>query len=157
VLNAWIDGVDAKIAWHSCLGAGYGNTFRTVEDALPRVLERWQEVKVQQYALDFALRDMVDVHALKQLEPDREVQAGVIDIRSLYIETDDEIVRRIHKVLEYIEPERVYLTTDCGLKALPRFVAFEKLKALVRAANRVRAELPAPKVVALHGRREVLL
>jgi 5-methyltetrahydropteroyltriglutamate--homocysteine methyltransferase len=48
------------------------------------------------------------------------VQAGVIDIRSLYIETDDEIVRRIHKVLEYIEPERVYLTTDCGLKALPR-------------------------------------
>ena len=95
------------------------------------MLERWQSVKVQQYALDFALRDMVDVHALKELEPDREVQVGVIDIRSLYIETDDEIVRRIHKVLEYIEPERVYLTTDCGLKALPRFVAFEKLKALV--------------------------
>src|SRR6516164_1614674 len=158
VLNAWIDGVDAKIAWHSCLGAGYGNTFRTVEDALPRVLERWQEVKVQQYALDFALRDMIDVHALKELEPDREVQAGVIDIRSLYIETDDEIVGRIHKVLEYIEPERVYLTTDCGLKALPRFVAFEKLKALVRAANRVRAELPGPTTVtARQGRREILL
>jgi len=65
ILNAWIDGVDAKIAWHSCLGAGYGNTFRTVEDALPRVLERWQDVKVHQYALDFALRNMVDVHALK--------------------------------------------------------------------------------------------
>jgi methionine synthase II (cobalamin-independent) len=60
-------------------------------------------------------------------------------------------------MLRSIEPERVYLTTDCGLKALPRFVAFEKLKALVRAANRVRAELPAPKVAALHGRREVLL
>jgi 5-methyltetrahydropteroyltriglutamate--homocysteine methyltransferase len=112
---------------------------------------------VHQYALDFALRDMVDVHALKEVEPDREVQAGVIDIRSLYIETDDEIVRRIHKVLEYIEPERVYLSTDCGLKALPRFVALEKLKALVRAANRVRAELPAPTVAARHGRREVLL
>ena len=155
VLNAWIDGVDAKIAWHSCLGAGYGNTFRTVEDALPRVLERWQDVKVQQYALDFALRNMVDVHALKELAPDREVQAGVIDIRSLYIETDDEIVRRIHQVLEHIEPGRVYLSTDCGLKALPRFVALEKLKALVRAANRVRAELPAPRVAARHGRREV--
>ena len=141
VLNGWIEGVDAKIAWHSCLGAGYGNTFRSVEDALPRVLERWQAVKVEQHALDFALRDMVDVHALKELEPDREVQAGVIDIRSLYIETDDEIVERIHKVLEHIEPERVYLSTDCGLKALPRFVASEKLKALSRAAARVRAEL----------------
>ena len=48
--------------------------------------------------------------------------------------------------------ERVYLSTDCGLKALPRFVALEKLKALVRAANRVRAELPAPRVAARHGR-----
>ena len=138
VLNAWIEGVDAKIAWHSCLGAGYGNTFRTVEDALPRVLERWQEVNVEQYALDFALRDMADVHALKEIAPDKEVQVGVIDIRTLYIETDDEIVARIHKVLEHIEPERVYLTTDCGLKALPRFCAIEKLKALSRAAARVR-------------------
>ena len=84
-------------------------------------------------------------------------QTGVIDIRSLYIETDDEIVRRIHKVLEYIEPERVFLTTDCGLKALPRFVAFEKLKALVRAANRVRTELPARTVATAPARREVRL
>ena len=65
VLNAWIEGVDAKIAWHCCLGAGYGNTFRSVEDALPRVLERWQAVNVEQFALDFALRDMVDVGALE--------------------------------------------------------------------------------------------
>ena len=141
VLNAWIEGVDAKIAWHCCLGAGYGNTFRSVEDALPRVLERWQAVNVEQFALDFALRDMVDVSALKELDDDREVQVGVIDIRSLYIETDDEIVERIHKVLEHIEPERVTLSTDCGLKALPRFCAYEKLRALCRAAARVRAEI----------------
>ncbi len=144
VLNAWIEGVDAKIAWHCCLGAGYGNTFRSVEDALPRVLERWQAVNVEQFALDFALRDMVDVGALKELDDDREVQVGVIDIRSLYIETDDEIVERIHKVLDVVPAERVYLTTDCGLKALPRFVAHEKLRALARAAKRVRAELGAP-------------
>jgi len=38
----------------------------------------------------------------------------------------------------------VYLTTDCGLKALPRFCAIEKLKALSRAAARVRAEIGVP-------------
>jgi len=141
VLNAWIDGVDAKIAWHCCLGAGYGNTFRAVEDALPRVLERWMAVDVEQYALDFALRDMIDVKALEVVSKDKEVQVGVVDIRSLYIESDDEIVERIHKVLEHIEPERVYLSTDCGLKALPRFCAFQKLKALSRAAARVREEI----------------
>ena len=143
VINGWIEGVDAKIAWHSCLGAGYGNTFRSVEDALPRVLEKWQAVNVEQFALDFALRDMVDVHALKELAPDREVQVGVVDIRTLYIETDEEIERRIHKVLDVVEPERVYLSTDCGMKALPRFVASEKLKALSRAAAKVRSELGA--------------
>ena len=114
VLNAWIDGVDAKIAWHCCLGAGYGNTFRTVEDALPRVLERWQAVNVEQFALDFALRDMVDVDALKELDDDREVQVGVIDIRTLYIETDDEIVERIHKVLDVVGGARLPLD---GLRA----------------------------------------
>ena len=62
-------------------------------------------------------------------------------IRTLYIESDDEIVARIHKVLEHIDPERVYLSTDCGLKALPRFCAYEKLRALSRAAARVRAEI----------------
>lgn len=141
VLNAWIDGVDAKVAWHCCLGAGYGNTFRGVEDALPRVLERWMDVHVDQYALDFALRDMVDVRALRVVPRDREVQVGVVDIRTPYIESDDQLVERIHKVLEHIEPERVYLSTDCGLKALPRFCAFEKLKALSRAAEKVRKEL----------------
>jgi 5-methyltetrahydropteroyltriglutamate--homocysteine methyltransferase len=148
VMNAWVDGVDAKLAWHSCLGAGYGNTFRPFEDALPRVLERWMDVNVEQYALDFAFRDMVDVAALEVVPKDKEVQVGVIDIRTLYIESDDEIVERIHKALEHIEPERVYLTTDCGLKALPRFCAFEKLKALCRAAERVREEAGAPGPVA---------
>jgi len=141
VLNAWIDGVDAKIAWHCCLGTGCGNTFRSVEDALPRVLERWLAVNCEQFALDFTLRDMADVKALEVIPPDREVQVGVIDVRTLYIESDDEIVERIHKVLEHISPEQVYLSTDCGLKALPRFCAFEKLKALTRAAERVRQEI----------------
>jgi 5-methyltetrahydropteroyltriglutamate--homocysteine methyltransferase len=64
------------------------------------------------------------------------------------IESDDEIVERIHKALEHIDPEHVYLTTDCRLKALPRFCAFEKLKALCRAAARVRDETGARGAVA---------
>jgi methionine synthase II (cobalamin-independent) len=40
-----------------------------------------------------------------------------------------------------VPAEQVYLSTDCGLKALPRFCAKEKIHALVRSARRVRAEL----------------
>ena len=141
VMNAWVDGVDAKIAWHCCLGAGYGNTFRAVEDALPRVLERWMAVNVEQFALDFALRDMADVKALEVVGEDREVQVGVIDIRTLYIESDDEIVARIHKVLEHIDPERVYLSTDCGLKALPGSARTRSCGRFPAPPPRVRAEI----------------
>ncbi|MEY2535339.1 MAG: 2-hydroxypropyl-CoM lyase [bacterium] len=141
VMNAWVDGVDAKLAWHCCLGTGYGNAVHGLKEALPLIVENMYRVNVEQLVLDFALRDMADVHALKDMPKDREVQAGVIDVRTLQIETDDEIVARIHKLLDVVPAEQVYLSTDCGLKALPRFCAKEKIHALVRSARRVRAEL----------------
>ena len=144
VLNAWIDGVDAKIAWHCCLGAGYGNTFRAVEDALPRVLERWMAVDVEQYALDFALRDMADVKALKWCRRTRRCRSASSTSAP---STSSPMTRsssgstgaRAHRTRAGVPS-----STDCGLKALPRFCAYEKLRALSRAAARVRSELGAP-------------
>jgi len=71
------------------------------------------------------------------------VVAGVVDIRSLRIESDAEIAERMRKVLEVVPAERVWFTTDCGMKALPRFVAKNKLEAMGRAVQEVRRELPA--------------
>jgi 5-methyltetrahydropteroyltriglutamate--homocysteine methyltransferase len=47
-------------------------------------------------------------------------------------------------VIEVVPPERVYLTTDCGMKPLSRTVAKMKLAALTKAAQIVRAEVGAP-------------
>jgi len=60
------------------------------------------------FALDFTLRNMADVKALEVVDKDREVQVGVIDIRTLYIESDDEIVDRIHKVLSVTPAARCW-------------------------------------------------
>ncbi len=141
VMNAWTEGVDAKLAWHCCLGAAYGNAVHGLKEALPLVIENMYRVDVEQLVLDFALRDMRDVGVLASLPADKEVQAGVIDVRTLQIETDDEIVDRIHRLLEVVPVERLYLSTDCGMKALPRFCAREKIESLARAARRVRAEV----------------
>jgi 5-methyltetrahydropteroyltriglutamate--homocysteine methyltransferase len=151
VMNGWIEGVDALLSWHFCLGAGYGNPNAAFEGQLMRILEPLYEVRVDQYVLDFAWGDMADVSALRDLPDDKGVAAGVVDIRSLRIESDAEIAERMRRVLEVVPYERVWFTTDCGLKALPRFVAKQKLAALGRAAQAVRAELPAgafPKAVA---------
>jgi 5-methyltetrahydropteroyltriglutamate--homocysteine methyltransferase len=50
---------------------------------------------------------------------------------------------RIRKLLAVVPPERVYLTTDCGMKPLPRMIAKMKLAALVEGARTVRREIGA--------------
>ena len=72
---------------------------------------------------------------------DKEVQVGVLDIRSMMIETPEQIAARARQVLEHVPAERVTLSTDCGMKPLPRPVAKLKLKALAEGAAIVRNEL----------------
>jgi 5-methyltetrahydropteroyltriglutamate--homocysteine methyltransferase len=84
---------------------------------------------------------MEGVSVLRDLPKDKTVAAGVIDVRSLEVEEPGQVAERIRKVLEFIEPERVTLTTDCGMKQLPRPCAVQKLKSLVAGARIVRDEL----------------
>lgn len=142
VVNKTIDGVDAKIGWHFCLGNSYGNANVSVFGGmLDRILPPLYETRVDTFVLDFALRGMSDIGILKGLPTDKEVAAGVIDVRTLQIESADQVADRMRAVLQVVPPERVYFTTDCGVRALPRIVAQEKLKSLARAATIVRKEL----------------
>lgn len=141
-VNRVFEGVDAKRAWHFCLGAAYGNnTFKGFEDKLGKVLEYVGDTDIHQFVLDFALRDMRDVGVLRMLPADKEVAAGVINVRSLRIESEHEVADRIRTLLEVLPAERLWLTTDCGLRVLPRIVAREKLRSLATGAQIVRAEL----------------
>jgi 5-methyltetrahydropteroyltriglutamate--homocysteine methyltransferase len=142
VVNRTLEGVDAKIAWHFCLGNAAGNAQVSVFGGqLERILPPLYETNVEQFVLDFALRDMRDVAILKSLPPDKEVAAGVIDVRTLQIEHPELVAERMRKVLEVVPAERVWFTTDCGMRVLPRLVAKEKLRSLVRAAEIVRNEV----------------
>jgi 5-methyltetrahydropteroyltriglutamate--homocysteine methyltransferase len=105
------------------------------------VLPHFYDVPIDQFVLDFANREMVDVDSLRSLPADKEVAIGVLDIRTTMIETPEQVAARIRKVIEVVPPERVYLTTDCGLKPLPRKVAKMKLRALAEGAQIVRDEL----------------
>src|SRR5690349_20029065 len=129
-------------AWHFCLGNAWGNKLECMTAGGYReVLPHYHGVKVDAYVLDFACREMEDADLLRKLPSDKKVHVGVIDIRSLEIEHPEQVAERVRKVLKHIEPERVTLTTDCGLKQLPRTVAREKLRALAGGAAIVRGEL----------------
>jgi 5-methyltetrahydropteroyltriglutamate--homocysteine methyltransferase len=142
VVRQCVDGVDAKIAWHFCYGNAWGNRLAELFPAgYEAVLPYFYELPIDQFVLDFANRDMVDIAALKSLPKDKEVAIGVIDVRTSMIETPEEVAARIRKVIEVVPPEQVYLTTDCGMKPLARIVARMKLKALAEGARIVRKEL----------------
>jgi methionine synthase II (cobalamin-independent) len=142
VIAQCVDGVDAKIAWHFCYGNAWGNRLAGLfQQGYEAVLPHFYDVPVDQFVLDYANRDMVDIGALESLPDDKEVAIGVLDIRTTMIETPEEVADRIRKVIDVVPPERVYLTTDCGMRALPRLVARMKLKALVEAARTVRDEV----------------
>jgi 5-methyltetrahydropteroyltriglutamate--homocysteine methyltransferase len=69
------------------------------------------------------------------------VVLGLINHRSTVVERPEDLAALVRKALEYVEPDRLYLTTGCGLMHQPRQNAFFKLKALADAARQVRAEL----------------
>jgi 5-methyltetrahydropteroyltriglutamate--homocysteine methyltransferase len=66
---------------------------------------------------------------------------GVIDLGTDEVESEQTVAARIRAGLEYLAPERLVVAPDCGMKYLPRDVAFAKLRALCAGAAVVRREL----------------
>ena len=82
----------------------------------------------------------LDCSVLATLE-DKTVILGVVDLNDLAVESPDTVIARVRRALAYVPPERLVLAPDCGMKYLPREVAFGKLAAMTAAAARLRAEL----------------
>jgi 5-methyltetrahydropteroyltriglutamate--homocysteine methyltransferase len=144
VIGKCCEGVDAKIGWHFCFGNAWGNDILSsnfpegYQTVLPHF---WDTPGIDQFVLDYANRDMAGIEFLQNLPKDKEVQVGVLDIRSMMIESPEQIAGRIRQVLEHVPAERVTLSTDCGMKPLSRTVAKMKLTSLAEAAQIVRDEL----------------
>lgn len=144
VVNKTVAGIPdhVTVGWHFCFGNAWGNKLHGMtQGGYERALPRYLEADVDEFVLDFACREMEDAHILADLPAGKRVGLGVIDVRSLEIEHPKQVAQRIRKTLEFISADRVTLTTDCGMKQLPRYVAAEKLKSLVAGANIVRSEL----------------
>ncbi len=82
----------------------------------------------------------IDLSVLKELKG-KKVILGVIDLGNHDIETPEIVADRLRAGLEHCSPEQLIAAPDCGLKYLPRDVAFGKLKAMAEGAAIVRKEL----------------
>jgi 5-methyltetrahydropteroyltriglutamate--homocysteine methyltransferase len=140
------DGVKAKIGWHFCFGNAWGNDILSAnfpegyQTVLPHLFDT---PGIDQFVLDYANRNMAGIEFMKNLPKDKDLQVGVLDIRTSMIEKPTAVADRIRQVLKYVPADRVYPSTDCGMKPLSRMVAKMKLTSLAEGAAIVRKEIGA--------------
>jgi 5-methyltetrahydropteroyltriglutamate--homocysteine methyltransferase len=100
---------------------------------------------IRQVSVETAQPDL-DCSVLAELTG-KTVILGVLDLSTPEVESADRIAERIRRALPYVDPERLIVAPDCGLKYLPREAAFGKLTAMVQGARLVRAELESTRVL----------
>lgn len=87
-----------------------------------------------------AAQPKLDLGVLKDLSS-KKIMLGVLDLGDPDIETSATVAERIRNGLKHVPPERLVVAPDCGMKYMPRHVAFGKLKAMCEAAATVRKEI----------------
>jgi 5-methyltetrahydropteroyltriglutamate--homocysteine methyltransferase len=130
--------VDGLTALHVCFG--YAHVHKGA--AKPKAYEFLTEL--DNSAVDIisieAAQPRLDPSILAEL-PSKRIMYGVIDLNDPAIETAEMVAARIREALPFVDPERLIIAPDCGMKYHPREVAFGKLKAMVDGARIVRREL----------------
>ena len=126
-------GIKANTDWKKTLG----NEWRQYEEAFP---------KLQQSNIDIISLECHNSHVpmdLLELIRGKKVMVGAIDVATNEIETPEEVAATLRKALQFVDADKLYPCTNCGMAPLSREVANAKLNALSKGAEIVRKELLA--------------
>lgn len=137
--NACVKGVNAKLALHVCFGnlTSRPRGIRRYDWMFPDLLD----ARADQLVFEFANREMIESDIWKEFSSEKELGAGVVDIKSFYQESPEDVAERIRELLKHTPVEKLYISPDCGFFQLPRWLSYVKLKALVTGTKLVRQEL----------------
>jgi 5-methyltetrahydropteroyltriglutamate--homocysteine methyltransferase len=135
-LDRALDGVTGTVAVHLCFGyAAVVHDKPSGYSFLPEL----EDSKAQQISIE-AAQPKLDLKVLREL-PSKTIILGVIDLSDMTIETPQLVAGRIRGALAHVPADRVVVAPDCGMKYLPRAVAFGKMKAMAEGAALMRREL----------------
>ncbi|WP_394139985.1 methionine synthase [Vibrio chagasii] len=146
-LERAIEGLKCETAVHICYGYGIkantdwkktlGTEWRQYEEVFP---------KLQQSNIDIISLECHNSHVpleLLELVRGKKVMVGAIDVATDSIETPEEVASTLRETLKYVDADKLYPCTNCGMAPLPRDIASAKLNALSAGAEIVRKELSA--------------
>jgi 5-methyltetrahydropteroyltriglutamate--homocysteine methyltransferase len=127
-----LDGIEGDTVLHTCFG--YAHIVHDRPSGYP-FLRELNESAASHLSLEAAQPDL-EPDVLREL-PDKVIVLGVLDLGSAEAETPEVVAGRIRRALEVLPPERLVVAPDCGMKYLPRELAFRKLEAMVEGARLV--------------------
>ncbi|CAK3930390.1 5-methyltetrahydropteroyltriglutamate--homocysteine methyltransferase [Vibrio crassostreae] len=146
-LERAIEGLKCETAVHICYGYGIkantdwkktlGTEWRQYEEVFP---------KLQQSNIDIISLECHNSHVpleLLELIRGKKVMVGAIDVATDSVETPEEVASTLRETLKYVDADKLYPCTNCGMAPLPRDIASAKLNALSAGAEIVRKELSA--------------
>lgn len=128
-----------RLSTHLCFGNYKGRSVgkKTIAPMLPDFLD----MKVDELHTEMTVLNFADVHLLARFAEAYDVAVGVVDVKSYYIETPEDIAERIRKCLPFVPAEKLAVAPDCGMSQTARWATKQKLKAMCDGAKLVRNEL----------------
>jgi len=141
IFNRTVEGVRGKcrLSTHLCFGNYKGRAVgpRQYAPMFPAFLD----FHVDELHLEMASREFSELHLLKEISAGMDVAVGVVDVKSYYIETPEDIARRVEMCLDHAAPEKLAFAPDCGLSQTARWAARQKLANMVAGVSLVREKL----------------
>ena len=137
VINRALQGITVPTVVHLCFG--YAAVVHGQKPTGYSFLPGLADSHARQISIE-AAQPQLDLGVLSELSG-KKIMLGVLDLGNLRVESAETVAQRIRAGLKYVRPENLIPAPDCGMKYLPREVAFGKLKALADGARIVRAEI----------------
>ncbi len=138
-INRALQGISVPTVVHLCFG--YAAVVKGQKPTGYSFLPGLSDSIATQISIE-AAQPKLDLGVLADLAG-KKIMLGVLDLGNLQIETAEQVATRIRAGLKYVKAEQLIPAPDCGMKYLPRDIAFGKLRALAQGAELVRAELGA--------------
>jgi 5-methyltetrahydropteroyltriglutamate--homocysteine methyltransferase len=128
-----------RVCTHLCFGNYKGRAIapRRVAPMFPAFLD----FKADEMHVEMAGREFAEIEIIGAIAGRMDAAVGIVDVKSYYVETPEDIAERVRLCLRHAPPERLVFAPDCGLSQTARWAAQPKLRNLVAGVRRVRTEL----------------
>ena len=144
IFNRTVESVAGKcrLSTHLCFGnyKGHAVGLRRYTPMFPSFLD----MKVDEIHVEMASREYAELEVIGKIAERADVAVGIIDVKSYYIETVDDIAAAVERCLQHAPAERLSFAPDCGLSQTARWAARQKLNNMVAGVQQVREKVGCP-------------